>query len=1173
MSDKDKADDKVKKTKLNKELDKLRINGKLPDLINSRRTPKRNPNTTTSLAIGDTGPSTSTTDNKNPPQSIVSKKKEFYENIGFKEKVEIETDEFLTDDESEKEVLNENINSEINSDLDDSQQNLVLEDTIQAVIDNLENLVINDITKPADNSVNETERIQVEAKMTSLTESRQTELRSLAENWQGMTDLEMYRLKDEDLVFLLEQRIERITADIADTAKSTQATTNTALKATLTSRLEEAKTSRNRIILSRINASAPPNESQNTFKTLHKEVGKYGGKSKEDFKQWLHDETRSSQILKLSDNQLFEAVGWKLEGGPRETHRHFDELKKNEDKIPKWSEFLDILSDRYTNSMRVDQAREKLLSLKMSNLGNDIHKYNDEFDALLSVIGYIDMSDKEMLAAYKHGLNRNIHSELISKEAKDLATARKLAVSYCIREDTSYASNYAGKEINKSTTPNYNNNYRKPNTGNNYNNNNNNRSNDNRKYNSTYRPNNTRSFNQPRSNQPPRSYDNKSSNNNNNNYKNPNIECYQCKQKGHIKRNCPQLKSSNNITFQVNSLTNGSSSIPNSIVNIDGTPTRAFFDTGAECSIMSARTAERNKVKIVQTDIKIKTASDEIVEPIGQTEYLNVEIGNVSVKISFVVMEHENHPILLGMDWFNESRATIKPSDNHITFNSRRVNMINTSVVEYEDVAETDGDLYTDNGRPQQFSEFDETAESFGIAPSQINTVSVLTKEKLEEEDLLEWETVIVPAIKDRCSKGTHDIGKFNRGDMVIELTSQVPISRPIYRRSKAEMDEIEEQTQLLVEAGIVEESTSPYNNPIMAVRKKNGKIRIVNDFRGINAVMIPMIFPILLIGMILDFVAGNEFFSVLDMTSGFWQCPLEEESRKYTAFSTPKGHYQYTVCPQGVKIGPSYFNLCVSRAMRQCKGFALNYFDDIVIFSKNLKEHLKHITAVMKALKEYGFKISAEKSTWIAREVLLLGFIISGAKIRVNPEKISTIRNRPEPTNAKQVEVILGLFQFYSRFINHFAEKAKCLYNLTKKDVEWNWTDECKAAYKHFVTSITSEPAMHQPILGKEFIIYSDGSKVAIGGVLCQLINGIEHIIEYASRMLKGSELNYGISDIECLAVVFLVRKWHHYLYGVHFIVYTDHKALLNLMNIRDYHGRLGRQAMFLQEYNFTIK
>ncbi len=113
----------------------------------------------------------------------------------------------------------------------------------------------------------------------------------------------------------------------------------------------------------------------------------------------------------------------------------------------------------------------------------------------------------------------------------------------------------------------------------------------------------------------------------------------------------------------------------------------------------------------------------------------------------------------------------------------------------------------------------------------------------------------------------------------------------------------------------------------------------------------------------------------------------------------------------------------------------------------------------------------------------------------------------------------------------------------------------------------------LHPNQLGKAFVVHSDGSKVAFGGMLCQIVDGTLYVIEYASRMLKGSELNYGISDIECLTVVFLVRKWHHYLYGVHFTVYTDHKALLNLMNIRDYHGRLGRQAMFLQEYTFTIK
>jgi len=109
---------------------------------------------------------------------------------------------------------------------------------------------------------------------------------------------------------------------------------------------------------------------------------------------------------------------------------------------------------------------------------------------------------------------------------------------------------------------------------------------------------------------------------------------------------------------------------------------------------------------------------------------------------------------------------------------------------------------------------------------------------------------------------------------------------------------------------------------------------------------------------------------------------------------------------------------------------------------------------------------------------------------------------------------VILGLFQFFSRFIDKFAENAKCFYELTKKRITWNWNQECKDAYRHFVDRITSEPAMRQPDFTQEFIVHSNGSKNAIGGVLSQKINGVEYIIEYASRILKGAERNYSISN-----------------------------------------------------------
>jgi len=919
--------------------------------------------------------------------------------------------------------------------------------------------------------------------------------------------------------------------------------------------------------------SAPqPEKSNLSYKRTKKvkkfdsEIPRFGGKTREDISKWIYELENSKMMNEMSDEEAFNAIVFKLEGGPYDMHRNYNEQQVSKELKPQYKEFMKMLEERYVNRDKARQDREKLLSLKMTKLGNDLYRYNDEFEALVSSIGYGKLAAEDLLAYYKHGLPGHIVDEIIRNDATTVQEAIRIANNYIIRKGSENYVNSISREINR------------PN--NSYSNNRNwgrtssfsKRTED--KSGNRFKQSVKREF-APRKYAQDNKHDNyKSYTNQQKNFKNETIECYGCKKKGHYRKDCPQVKGANNITEAAVCRVNiGNGNIPNSMVKVNDQEILAYFDTGAECSVMSAETIRKYGFKIVKSDIVIKVASNDIVTPLGTTVPLSVNLGGVTVPISFLVIEHDVHPILLGMDWFNEAQAIIMPSENIITFRARRMLMSNNAVIEYADVVETEGDLYTDNGRPTQFSEFDETAESFGIAPEQVNKIIVETKAKLEEKEREIWAKTVRPAIINRCSPGTHDIGRYNGGEMVIEVTSRIPVTRPIYRRSQFEMEEIEKQNQILLKTGIIEESSSPYNNPIMSVKKKNGKIRLVNDFRGVNAIMVPLIFPIPTIGTILDQLAGNELFSVCDMTSGFWQCPLETESRKYTAYSTPKGHYQYCVCPQGIKVGPSYFNLCVSKAIRECNGFALSYFDDIVVYSKNITDHLNHITLVMKALRKFGFKISAEKSTWIEKEVPLLGFIISGKEIRINPEKINTIKNRLEPKNAKQVESVLGLFQFLSRFIPEFAEKSKCLYALIRKDTVWNWSEECRQAYKHFVDRITSEPAMRQPLLGQAFVVYSDGSKVAIGGMLCQIVDGTLYVIEYASRMLKGSELNYGISDIECLAVVFLVRKWHHYLYGVHFTVYTDHKALLNLMNIRDYHGRLGRQAMFLQEYTFTIK
>ena len=452
----------------------------------------------------------------------------------------------------------------------------------------------------------------------------------------------------------------------------------------------------------------------------------------------------------------------------------------------------------------------------------------------------------------------------------------------------------------------------------------------------------------------------------------------------------------------------------------------SYFDTGAEVSIMSKKTARDYGLQIMPTKIKIKVADNSIMPAEGETEPLQVCLGESVCYIKFIVIEHDDHPILLGLDWFECSGASLNPSQNTVTFPRRTVYLNNSNVINKETLTFIDDG--NDEGRLDYLLNEDDNLDNFGIDPSEIKQIVVETTAELNTAQSEIWNKITRPSIIDRCSTGTHDIGQFNGDSMIIEVTSQMPVSRTRYRKSQAEDDEVEELDQQLLQAGIIEESSSPYDNPILLTKKKSDKKRVVNDFRELNNLIKPLKFPILLVSLILDMLAESVFFSVCDMTSGFFQCPLDPSSRKYTAYSTSKGHWKYRVCPQGIKTGPAWFSLCVSRAMRHYKGFAINYFDDIVIYSRTLDDHLKHVQLIMNSLKEYGFKISAEKSTWIATEVELLGYVVSGNSIKINPLKIATIRDRPEPKNAKEVQQVLGLFNFYRRFIENFAEISKPL-------------------------------------------------------------------------------------------------------------------------------------------------
>ena len=192
---------------------------------------------------------------------------------------------------------------------------------------------------------------------------------------------------------------------------------------------------------------------------------------------------------------------------------------------------------------------------------------------------------------------------------------------------------------------------------------------------------------------------------------------------------------------------------------------------------------------------------------------------------------------------------------------------------------------------------------------------------------------------------------------------------------------------------------------------------------------------------------------------------------------------------------------------------------------------------------------------------------------MKLNPEKceffkkIEKVKNWPEPKKVKEIQQFLGLCGYYRKFVKDFAKIAAPMINLVKRETKWSWDQEVKNSFEKLKEALISYPILQQPDFNREFILYTDASGLAVGAILSQKDDeGNEYVCHYASRTLKGPECHYGISEKECLAVLWAVKLFRVYLYGKRFSIITDHSALKWLMTIKDVSGKLARWSIFLQ-------
>ena len=427
----------------------------------------------------------------------------------------------------------------------------------------------------------------------------------------------------------------------------------------------------------------------------------------------------------------------------------------------------------------------------------------------------------------------------------------------------------------------------------------------------------------------------------------------------------------------------------------------------------------------------------------------------------------------------------------------------------------------------------------------------------------------------DLFSNGALDLGKTDIVEHKIETGDSLPIKQLPRRLPISLRSVVDNQIKDMLEAGVITESDSPWSSPIVLAKKKSGDWRFCVDFRRLNDVTTKDAYSLPRIEDMMDDLAGQQYFSTLDLASGYWQVKVEEQSKPKTAFSIPSGgHYQFESMPFGLSNAVATFQRLMSQLLKGDIGKrARAYINDILIYGKDFEEHLKALEEVFKIFKQAGLKLKGEKCFIAAQSVNYLGFVISKNGIEVDPAKVQAISTLPPPTNVHELRRFIGMIGYDRKHIPNASALLTPLNKLLQKDIKWQWTTDCQISFDRLKETLTLPPILCYPDFNRDFIVYCDASDSGIGATLQQIQDdGTEKVIAYASKCFSRVESNWSNTEKEAYAVVWSLDHFHPYIYGRKVTVHTDHKALQWLRKIKSPTGKLARWILRLEEYDYDV-
>ena len=398
------------------------------------------------------------------------------------------------------------------------------------------------------------------------------------------------------------------------------------------------------------------------------------------------------------------------------------------------------------------------------------------------------------------------------------------------------------------------------------------------------------------------------------------------------------------------------------------------------------------------------------------------------------------------------------------------------------------------------------------------------------------------------------------------------PVPFALKHKVEAELDRLQKE-------GIVEAvQSAEWAAPIVPVVKNDGSVRICGDYRlTVNQASRLDSYPLPRVDELFATLAGGKTFSKLDLQHAYLQLPLEMNSKQYTTINTHRGLFQYNRLPFGVSSAPGIFQRAIDGLVKGIP-YVAAYMDDILLTGETQEQHLANLSAVLERLKTAGVRLKKPKCLFMAKEVEYLGHKVNEAGIHPTADKIKAIQEAPQPHNVTELKSFLGLLSYYSKFLPNMSTTLSPLYALLQKNRRWKWSKEQQKAFEQAKLVLQSDTLLVHYDSEKELTLSCDASPYGLGAVIShRMESGVEKPIAFASRTLAPAEKNYSQLEKEALAIVFAVKKFHTYLYGRHFFIYSDHQPLSYLLNESKgvpamAASRIQRWALTLSAYEYTI-